>query len=71
MNKTLEALLRGYIRFDVNGKRFWKYSTALQERKSTDGDVEFAGFHILKGWRMFYLRRTLENVGAPLFRGVA
>jgi hypothetical protein len=58
MNKTLEALLRGYVRFDVNGKRFWRYKTALAERKATIDDVCFAGRHIFKGWRIFYLRKT-------------
>lgn len=58
MNKTLEALLRGYVRFDVNGKRFWLYNTALAERKSIDGNVRFSGFNIFKGWRIFYLRQV-------------
>ena len=62
MNKTLEALLRGYVLFDVNGQRFWRYNTALKQRKITLGDVEFKGLHILKGWRMFYLRYTTEKV---------
>jgi hypothetical protein len=61
MNKTLEALIRGYVRFDVNGKRFWRYNTALKERKSTEGNVDFAGFHIFKGWRMFFFRRSVES----------
>ncbi len=56
MNKSLEAFLRGYILFDVNGKRFWKYNDALRERKATAGDVQFVGLHIFKGWICFFLR---------------
>ena len=58
MNKTLEALLRGYIFFDVNGARFYKYNSALARRKETTGDVYFKGWHIFKGWRGFYERET-------------
>ena len=56
MNKSLEAALRGYILFDVNGKRFWRYNTALAQRKATTGDVAFNGLHIFKGWVCFFLR---------------
>ena len=58
MNKTLEALLRGYLFFDVNGKKFLTYNAAKAERVATTGDVEFKGWHIFKGWRCFYLRFT-------------
>ena len=60
MNKTLEALLRGYVLFDVNGQRFYRYNTALTQRKSIIGDVEFKGWHLFKGWRVFYLRVTTK-----------
>ena len=56
MNKSLEAILRGYVLFDVNGKRFWLYNTALAERKATAGDVEFNGLHVFKGWLCFFKR---------------
>jgi hypothetical protein len=56
MNKSLEAALRGYILFAVNGKRFWRYNTALAQRKATTGDVAFNGLHIFKGWVCFFLR---------------
>ena len=56
MNKTIEAALRGYILFDVNGTRFLRYNTALAQRKATDGGVEFNGLHIFKGWRCFFYR---------------
>ena len=58
MNKTIEALLRGYVLFDVNGKRFLRYNTALAERKAIPGNVEFNGLHIFKGWRCFFARFT-------------
>lgn len=56
MNKTLEAMIRGYLFFEVNGKRFWLYNSALAERKSWKGSVYFRGFHAIKGWRTFYYR---------------
>jgi hypothetical protein len=55
MNKTLEAFLRGYLFFDVNGKKFFTYNAAREERVRTVGDVEFKGWHIFKGWRCFFL----------------
>lgn len=56
MNKTIEALLRGYVLFDVNGKQFLRYNSAMAERKSISGDVEVNGLHIFKGWRTFFIR---------------
>ena len=56
MNKTLEAWLRGYILFDVNGTRFLRYNSALARRKATEGNVEFNGLHIFKGWQCFFVR---------------
>ena len=55
MNKTLEAFLRGYILFDVNGKKFLLYKSALAKRQATVGTVCFTGLHIFKGWRTFFL----------------
>ena len=60
MNKTLQALLHGYVLFDVNGRKFFRYNTALAVRKATTGSVEFLGLHIFKGWRCFYLRVELN-----------
>lgn len=60
MNKTLEALLRGYVLFDVNGQRFYRYNTALAQRKATEGDVLFKGWHLIKGWRIFYVRGSVK-----------
>ena len=54
--KTLEAIIRGYILFDVNGKRFLRYNTALSCRKNTTGAVYFKGYHIFKGWIGFFER---------------
>ena len=58
MNKTIEALFRGYLFFKVNNKFFILYNSALAYRKSIDvsSPVEFLGFHIYKQWRTFYLR---------------
>jgi hypothetical protein len=61
MNKTIEAFMRGYVLFDVNGQRFYRYNTALNERKVTMGAVEFKGWHVFKGWTTFYLRFTTEK----------
>lgn len=54
--KNLEALLRGYLFFKVNGKFFLAYSTAKAARVATTGNVEFVGWHIFKGWRCFFKR---------------
>jgi hypothetical protein len=56
-NKTIEAALRGYVVFEVNGKRYWSYNKALAARKHfTSGHVYFKGLHIFKGWIAFYYR---------------
>lgn len=55
-NKSLRALLRGYIRFDVNGNRFWLYNSALAHRNSLRSigiGSTFIGFNIIKGRRVF------------------
>lgn len=56
MNKTFEALLRGYILFDVNGELFLTYNQAREKRLSIKGDVAFNGLHIFKGWQGFFVR---------------
>jgi hypothetical protein len=58
MNKTLEAMVRGYLFFRVNDRYFLRYTPAQQYRKSiTKGLLTFEGYHIVKGWRGFYYRR--------------
>jgi hypothetical protein len=56
MRKTIEAMLRGYILFTVNGRRFLTYNAANAACDATAGDVVFDGFHIFKGWRRFFIR---------------
>ena len=60
MNKTIEAWLRGYILFCVNGKYFLRYNTARDARVATTGDVIFDGLHIFKGWRVFFIRSSVK-----------
>jgi hypothetical protein len=64
MNKSLEATLRGYLFFSVNGKIYMLYNSALQARQAIDGDVYFKGYHIFKGWRGFYQRGTMYVKGS-------
>ena len=59
MNKTIEALLRGYVLFEVNGHRFYRYNTALAKKNATDGTVLFKGWHLFKGWRVFFFRYAM------------
>ena len=60
MNKTLEAILRGYLFFRVNGKYFMTYTPARKYRTTIDtGDISFEGYHIVKRWQGFFYR--LEN----------
>lgn len=64
LSKTTLSRLRGYVFFVVNGKRFWRYDDARAERvRITDAGqpVEFAGWNILLGWRLFYLAIKLGN----------
>jgi hypothetical protein len=57
MNKTLEAMLRGYIFFRVNDKYFTTYTPAQRYRTTIEtGELSFEGYHIVKGWRGFYYR---------------
>jgi hypothetical protein len=58
MKKTIEAWLRGYVLFRVNEKWFLTYGRALAYRKAVpdDHDVSFAGWHLFKGWRFFFVR---------------
>jgi hypothetical protein len=64
MNKSIEAALRGYVLFAVNGQRFMTYNAALKARKFLTDEtghpfVRFMGFHLFKGWVCFYLRMPL------------
>ncbi len=60
MNKTLEAILRGYLFFRVNDKYFMTYTPAQRYRKTiTKGLIKFEGYHIVKRWRGFFYR--IEN----------
>ena len=62
-NKTIEALLRGYFCFSVNGTKYWMYHKALAARKSVHKNevVVFNGLHIFKGWVCFYKRIAGEQ----------
>lgn len=57
MNKTLEALIRGYVLFRVNDKYFLTYTNAQRYRTTiTKGLIKFEGYHIRNGWRGFFYR---------------
>ena len=56
LRKSVEAFLRGYVLFDVNGERFYLYSSARSRRLEITGSLEFNGWHIFKGWRCFFKR---------------
>lgn len=58
MNKSIEAFLRGYMDFKVNGKKFNTYNAANDYVKllPLDADVSFIGWHVFKGYRSFYIR---------------
>lgn len=56
MNKTIEALLRGYFVFRVNGKYFMRYNTAKAYRQTIEGNLYFEGLHLFKGWVGFFYR---------------
>jgi hypothetical protein len=57
MFKNIEALFRGYYKFDVNGKIFYLYSNAKKYRvQETESGkrVYFNGKHIFKGTICFW-----------------
>ena len=62
MNKTLKALLKGYVFFKVNDKYFLQYNSALLEQKNIIGNIFFNGFNIFYfilfkySWRCFFYR---------------
>jgi hypothetical protein len=57
MNKTLEAMLRGYLFFRVNDKYFMTYTPAQRYRTTIEtGDLSFEGYHIWKRWQGFFYR---------------
>ena len=60
MNKTLEAMLRGYLFFRVNDKYFMTYTPAQRYRTTIEtGKLSFEGYHIWKKWQGFFYR--IEN----------
>lgn len=65
MNKSLEAFLRGYIVFDVNGRKFWLYNSAKRARLAVPEDkyVNFSGLSIFRfRWLGFYERHIMPSV---------
>lgn len=56
--KTIKAVFRGYIIFKVNGKKYFRYNSALKFRESIPDtkSVNFTGFNIFTGWKCFFLR---------------
>lgn len=70
MNKTLEAMLRGYLLFDVNGKRYLTYNAAKAARVATIGSVKFIGWHVVKGWVCFYYRGNTTEMPLLQKQGV-
>jgi len=63
MNKTLEAIVRGYLFFRVNDKYFATYTPAQRYRTTIEtGELSFEGYHIWKRWQGFYYRTECNNV---------
>ena len=57
MNKTLEAMLRGYLFFRVNDEYFMTYTPAQRYRTTIEtGELSFEGYHIWKRWQGFFYR---------------
>ena len=67
INKSIEAFVRGYLFFKVNGKFFYFYNNALEERKRINGNVFFIGFHIFKKYRCFFQRVVFFRQGQPFY----
>jgi hypothetical protein len=60
MMKSLEAILRGYLFYRVNGNHYWLYTNAREKRISIEGNVAFEGYHVWKGWTGFYYRLGMQ-----------
>lgn len=57
MIKAIEAVLRGYLFFRVNGVYFLNYTSARSYRSAIiEGPIEFEGYHIWKRWVGFFYR---------------
>lgn len=51
MNKSLKALLRGYLFFSVNSKQYLTYLAARQAYDAGSPKISVLyGFHLFKGW---------------------
>jgi hypothetical protein len=58
LNKSFNALLRGYVLFKVNDKIYFSYNKANNSIKNIIGNVDFIGFSIYRlRWLGFYTRR--------------
>jgi hypothetical protein len=55
MRKSIEAVLRGYLLFRCDGRYYLTYGRARASVPAT-GTTALDGWHIIKGWRGFYLR---------------
>jgi hypothetical protein len=55
MSKSVEAFLRGYFLFRCNGSHYLTYARAKAAMPEV-GSASFDGWHVVKGWRCFYLR---------------
>lgn len=56
--------LHGFVRFEVNGRRFWQYEDAYREAMelcATKLDVSFYGYRPGAGWKLILLRKGGEN----------
>jgi hypothetical protein len=61
------SFLRGFVRFEVNGRRFWRYEDAYREAMelcATKLDVYFLGYQIGTGWKLIMMKeRERHDVG--------
>lgn len=54
----VEAVLKGYLYFNVNGQTFFRYTDARAHKnmlKADDYPISFTGYHIRRGWESFYI----------------
>lgn len=72
MNKTIKALLLGYIKFRVNEKAFYRYNTAQKycnKLKKSNCTIVFKGFNPFLWVKDTILPRKyyIEELDLPLF----
>jgi hypothetical protein len=53
--------MRGYLLFDVNGRKFLTFGSARRAYQAEPGDACLNAWHCLKGWRGIKLKASIRR----------